>query len=81
MARQVKDLVGSLLWCRSLLWYVFDPWPWNFRMLWMQPKCKKLENKSSPCYPISARSPPNLFYWQNLFPWLIPMVRISGAAL
>ena len=31
----IKDLALSLLWCR------FDPWPWNFRMPWVQPKTSK----------------------------------------
>ena len=28
VAQQVKDLV-SLQWLGSLLWYRFDPWPWE----------------------------------------------------
>ena len=35
VAQRVKDPVLSLLWLR------FDPWPWNFCMLWVQPKKKK----------------------------------------
>ena len=27
MVQQVKDLVLSLLWLRSLLWHEFNPWP------------------------------------------------------
>ena len=38
MTQQVKDLVLSLLRLRSLLWCVFDPWPWNLCMLWMWPE-------------------------------------------
>ena len=34
----VKDPLLSLLWLRSLQWHRFDPWPWNFLMLWIQPK-------------------------------------------
>ena len=34
----VKDLVLSLQWLRSLLWYVLDPWPRNFCMLWAWPQ-------------------------------------------
>ena len=32
MARQVKNLA------LSLLWLGFDPWSWNFHMLWVWPK-------------------------------------------
>ena len=35
MAQWVKGTVLSLLWLR------FDPWPWNFCMLWVGPKRKK----------------------------------------
>ena len=41
VAQGVKDLVVSLLWLRSLLWYVFDRWPRNFPMPWVWPKKKK----------------------------------------
>ena len=34
----VEDLVWSLLWLGSLLWYRFDAWPGNFHMLWVLPK-------------------------------------------
>ena len=27
MAQQVKDLVLSPLWLKSLLWHAFNPWP------------------------------------------------------
>ena len=30
VAQWLKDLVLSLLWCRSLLWRRFNPWPRNF---------------------------------------------------
>ena len=33
MAQQVKDLVLSLQWLRSLVWRRFDPWTGNFHML------------------------------------------------
>ena len=33
VASRVKDLALLLLWLRSLLWYRFDPWPWNFCVL------------------------------------------------
>ena len=37
----VKD-PGLLLLCLgSLLWQGFDPWPWNFCILWAQPKREK----------------------------------------
>ena len=32
MVQQVKNLVFSLLWFRSLLWYGLSPWAWNFHM-------------------------------------------------
>ena len=38
MVQQVKDLVLSLQWLRSLLWCRLDPWPGNFRMLHVWPK-------------------------------------------
>ena len=38
MAQQVKDLVLTLLFLRSLLSYGFDPWPRNFHLPWMQPQ-------------------------------------------
>ena len=38
MEQWVKDLVLSLLWFWSLLWYRFFPWPWNFCMSWVWPK-------------------------------------------
>ena len=41
----VKDVVWSLLWCRSLLCHRFDPWPWNFCMPWTWPKKKKKKKK------------------------------------
>ena len=41
VAQQVKDLVLSLQWLRSLLWHGFNPWPGNFHMLQVQPKKKK----------------------------------------
>ena len=37
MAQWVKDLALSLLQLGLLVWYRFDPWPGNFRMLWMWP--------------------------------------------
>ena len=45
MARWVKDLVLSLLWLRSLLWFGFDPWLENFCLLSVQPKKKKKKRK------------------------------------
>ena len=46
---EVKDLALSLLWLRLLLWHRFDPWPRNFRMLWVpthnQKKKKKKEER------------------------------------
>ena len=33
MAKQVKDLVLSLQWLRSLAWRRFDPWTGKFHML------------------------------------------------
>ena len=41
VAQQIKDLVLSLLWLRSLLWHRFDPWPRKFCMLWVWPKTNK----------------------------------------
>ena len=41
MVQQVKDLVVSLQWLRSLLWCRFDSWPRNFFMLQVQPKGNK----------------------------------------
>ena len=37
MARWVKDLALSLRWSRLLLWCKFDPWTWNFHVLWVWP--------------------------------------------
>lgn len=53
MVHQVKDLAVSLLWLR-LLWLGFRPWPWNFHLLWAQPKKKiqigeQLNNVDSKC--------------------------------
>ena len=41
MVQKVKDLALSLQWLGSLLWHLFDPWPWNFYRLWALPKLKK----------------------------------------
>ena len=56
MAQEVKDLalslwrcglisgtvdLGSGIWDRSQLWLVFEPWPRNFRMLWVWLKRRK----------------------------------------
>ena len=38
VAQQVKDLVLSLQWHRSLLWHGFNPWPRNFHMAQVGPK-------------------------------------------
>ena len=38
MAQRVKELALSLLWLRLQLWCGFNPWPWNFCILWVQPK-------------------------------------------
>ena len=38
VAQQVKDPASSLLWFRSLLWHMLDPWPGNFCMPQVQPK-------------------------------------------
>ena len=46
MAEQVKDLVLSLLWLRSLLWCRFDLWPGNFWMPWVQLKKKKNKHRT-----------------------------------
>ena len=43
MAPQVKDLVLSLLWLRSLVWHGFDPWPGKLHMLQARPQGKKEE--------------------------------------
>ena len=40
LVQWVKDLSLSLLWLRSLLWRVFNPWPGNFQMPWVQPTNK-----------------------------------------
>ena len=48
MAQQVKDLVLSLQWLRSLLWHGFSPWPGNFHMLRVQPK-KPVPSLQSNC--------------------------------
>ena len=37
-AQWVKDLALLQLWCSSQMWLGFDPWPWNFHMLWVWPK-------------------------------------------
>ena len=37
-AQQVKDLVLSLQWPRSLLWLGFDTWPRNFHTQQARPK-------------------------------------------
>ena len=37
VAQGVKDLLLSLLWLGLLPWHGSDPWPWNFRMPWVQP--------------------------------------------
>lgn len=34
VAQQVKDTALSSLQLRLLLWLGFDPWSWNFNMLW-----------------------------------------------
>ena len=39
--QQVKDLVLPLPWHR------FNPWPGNFRVLWVQPKKKKVGSNSA----------------------------------
>ena len=41
MAQQVKDLVLSLLWLKSMLLCGLDPWPGNFHMPQAQLKKKK----------------------------------------
>ena len=41
MTQWVKDLVLSLLQLRSLLWYRFYPWFWNFHMPWGTPPPQK----------------------------------------
>ena len=38
VAQWVKDLVLSLVWLGLLLWHRFNPWLWNFCMLWVLPK-------------------------------------------
>ena len=38
-----KDPVLPLLWLGSLLWLRFEPHPWNFSMLWAQPKKECLQ--------------------------------------
>ena len=45
MAQQVKDMVLSLLWFRSVLWCGFSPWPGNFHMLWVWQKKKKKKKR------------------------------------
>ena len=45
MVQQVKDPVLSLLWLGLLLWYRFDPWPWNFCMLQARPEKKNVQSK------------------------------------
>ena len=40
---QVKDLALLLLWLGSLLWHWWDPWPQNFRILWVCPPFKKTQ--------------------------------------
>ena len=40
MVQQIKDMVLSLLWLRSLLWHGYNSWPRNFCMPWCgQKKC------------------------------------------
>ena len=43
VTQQVKDLELSLPWLWLHLWCMFDPWPGNFCMLWMQPKKEELK--------------------------------------
>jgi len=40
MVQQVKDLVLSLQWLKSLLWQGFSVWLGIFRMPWVRPKKK-----------------------------------------
>ena len=42
----VGDLAVSLPWLRFLLWHGFDPWSWNFCMLWVRAKNKKKKKKT-----------------------------------
>ena len=48
-AQWVKDLVLSLLWLGSQLWYEFDPWPGNFMMQDGKKKCVKIFLLSRMC--------------------------------
>ena len=41
MVQWVKDLALPLLWLGPLLGHVFDPWPRNVCMLWVQGKKEK----------------------------------------
>ena len=34
-------------WLRWLLWRRFDPWPWNFCMLWAQPNNNNNNNQKN----------------------------------
>lgn len=42
VAQWGEDPSLSLLWLALLLWYWFDPWPWNFCLPWVQPKAIKI---------------------------------------
>lgn len=43
MAQRVRILHWH---CSGLDWHRFNPWLWNFHMLWEQPLCKKKKKKS-----------------------------------
>ena len=45
MAQQVKDLALSQKYLRSLMWYEFDPWLWNFHIPQGGQKKKKRKKK------------------------------------
>ena len=45
MVQQIKDLEQSLQWLEVLLQHGFDPWPFDFYMLWVQPKKKRKKKK------------------------------------
>ena len=50
MVHWVKDLVLSLLWPWSLLWYGCNPWPGSYHMPQVQPKKERKKKKLAEGY-------------------------------
>ena len=47
MVHWVKDLVLSLLWPWSLLWYGCNPWPGSYHMPQVQPKKERKKKRKN----------------------------------